>query len=204
MSDTADLSERRAVVDRCRDHARRLREEALDAYATDAPVLDTAVVDPPEFFDDEFPSSVAEQCERWGGIGGALVVDDSGDEPRALCVRQGYRDRWVGPGGDHDEDDDSLAETARREVREETNVEIRLTGIFYAGDVAIDYGPPAPVPIPMVIFTAERVGGRLAVPAHRVPSGEPEIEDVRWFGADELPPDLVDRERIREHLERVG
>lgn len=119
-------------------------------------------------------------------------------------MRQGYRDRWVGPGGDHDEADDSLADTARREVREETNVEIRLTGVFYAPDVAIDYGPPAPVPIPMVIFTADSVAGRLAIPAHEVSSGEPEIVDVRWFAADELPEDLVDRERIREHLDRVA
>lgn len=203
-SQTAKMADadRRAVVERSRERSERLLSAALDPF-DDPPVLDPLVVEPPRYFDDSFPASLDAQRDRWAGIGGANVFDSRDGDPQVLCVKPGYKDRWEGPGGDQ-EPGESLPETARREVREETNYEVELTGVFYARHVDIDYGPPAPVRIPMAIYTAEPVAGRLAVPAHRVPSGEPEIEDARWFRADELPADLLDRERIREHLASLG
>lgn len=62
-------------------------------------------------------------------------------------------------------------ETARREVREETNYEVDSRGVLHVRELYIDYGPPAPVWVPMVksivVYTARPVSGRLAVPAHR-------------------------------------
>ena len=194
-------TDREAVVDRCRDRTARLLDEALAPYESPA-VLDPLVIDPPRYFDDAFPESVDEQFDRWAGIGGANVFDVREGEPKMLAVKAGYKDRWTGPGGDL-ERGESLAETARREVREETNYEIELTDVFYAREVHIDYGPPAPVQIPMVVYTATPVSGRLAVPSHKVPSGEPEIEDARWFSKGELPEELVDRERVRAYLEAM-
>lgn len=194
--------DRQADVDRCRQHTERHLAEALDPFPG-ATTLDPLVVDPPRYFDDSFPATADEQFDRWAGIGGANVFDVREGEPKMLAVKPGYKDRWEGPGGDL-EVGETLAETARREVREETNYEVELTGVFYAREVHIDYGPPAPVPIPMVVYTARPVGGRLAVPWNEVPSGEPEIEDARWFGAEALPDDLVDRERIRAHLATMG
>jgi ADP-ribose pyrophosphatase YjhB (NUDIX family) len=194
--------DRQAVVDRCREHTVRHLEEALAPF-DDPTVLDPLVVDPPRYFDDAFPESVDEQFDRWAGIGGADVFDVREGEPKVLCVKPGYKDHWEGPGGDL-EVGESLAETARREVREETNYEVELTGVFYAREVHVDYGPPAPVQIPMVVYTARPVGGRLAVPSHRVASGEPEIEDARWFTKEGLPENLVDRARIRAYLEGMG
>lgn len=190
------------VVERSRERTERLLDEALDPYP-DATVLDPLVIDPPRYFDDAFPESLDEQCDRWAGIGGANVFAERGGEPKMLAVKAGYKERWTGPGGDL-EVGESLPETARREVREETNYEIELTGVFYAREVHVDYGPPAPVQIPMVVYTARPVDGRLAVPVHKVPSGEPEIEDARWFGAEELPENLQDRERIRAQLESMA
>lgn len=211
--------DRQTVVDRCREHTERHLEEALEPFS-DPTVLDPLVVDPPRYFDDSFPDSAEQQFDRWAGIGGANVFDVRDGEPKMLAVKPGYKDRWEGPGGDLErvarpageprdgraatggsrETWESLAVTARREVYEETNYEVELTGVFYAREVHIDYGPPAPVRIPMVVYTARPVGGRLAVPAHKVPTGEPEIEDARWFSKEELPEDLLDRERIREYL----
>lgn len=201
---TCEMSEvnRRTVVERSLERTERLLSAALDPF-DDPRILDPLVIEPPPYFDDSFPPSLDAQLDRWAGIGGANVFDVRDGEPRVLCVRPGYKDRWEGPGGDQ-ETGEPLAETARREVREETNYEVDLTGVFYAREVAIDYGPPDPVRIPMVVYTAEPVAGRLAVPAHRVPSGEPEIADARWFGADDLPESLLDREPIREHLSTMG
>lgn len=215
--------DRQAVVDRCREHTERHLDAALAPFP-EPTTLDPLVVDPPRYFDDSFPGTAAEQFDRWAGIGGANPFDVRDGEPKMLAVKAGYKERWTGPGGDLErverpegeprdgraatgesrETFESLVETAKREVREETNYEVDLTGVFYAREVHIDYGPPAPVRIPMVVYVARPVDGRLAVPTHRVPSGEPEIEDARWFGRDELPENLVDRDRIREHLETMA
>ncbi|WP_255151803.1 NUDIX domain-containing protein [Halorarius halobius] len=217
----AEATDPETVVERSRDHTERLLDEALDPFPH-ATTLDPLVIDPPRYFDDSFPDSADEQFDRWAGIGGANVFDVRDGEPKMLAVKPGYKQRWTGPGGDLERADrpegaprsdrattggsrewESLAETARREVREETNYEVELTGVFYAREVHIDYGPPAPVRIPMVVYTARPVEGRLAVPWNRVPSGEPEIEDARWFAADDLPENLQDRERIRACLEEM-
>lgn len=185
------------VVERLRERARRLREEAVAEHADgDAPMLDPQPVDPPPHAtDDPFPSSVDEQLDRLPGVGGLVVVDDG----RVLGVKQGYRDGWTNPGGAQDPGE-SLAETAVRETREETNIEAEVTGVLYARDFAVDYGGPERVNVPLVVFTGRRVGGRRAAPLVRVSSGEPEIEDVRWFAAERLPEDFRDRERILKLL----
>lgn len=188
-----------ALLDRFRERCDRLVDAALAAHDPDALVRDPLVVDPPEYFPTAFPDSVGEQCEhRWGGVATALVVDRRADRPCALAVERGFAPGWELPGGDH-EPGETLAATALRETREETNVEAELTGVLYARELHLDYDP-ARVPLPVVVFTAERVGGRRAVPTHRVPSGEPEIVDARWFGPEELPESLRDRDLVREYL----
>lgn len=187
------------VAARLRERARRLREQAVAEHADgdgDALMLDPQPIDPPPHAtEDAFPSSVEEQLDRLPGVGGLVVVD----EGRVLGVEQGYRDGWTNPGGAQDPGE-SLAETAVRETREETNIDAEVTGVLYARNFAIDYGGPERVHVPLVVFTGRRVGGSRAAPLVRVSSGEPEIEDVRWFDAETLPEDFRDRERILELL----
>lgn len=185
------------VAARLRERARRLREQAVAEHADGDPLmLDPQPIDPPPHAtDDPFPSSVEAQLDRLPGVGGLVVVD----EGRVLGVEQGYRDGWTNPGGAQDPGE-SLAETAVRETREETNIEAEVTGVLYARDFAIDYGGPERVHVPLVVFTGRRVGGSRAAPLVRVSSGEPEIEDVRWFDAESLPADFRDRELILELL----
>lgn len=147
---------------------------------------------------DAFPATVAEQVERIGGIAGALVTDDAG---RVLCVDVGFNDLdWQTPGGAV-EPGDSLAETARRETREETGVEAALTGLLYTRLVEYDYGEPEPATLPMAVFTGRQVGGSLRVPDRTIPDGRDEIADVRWFGVDDLPETTLDYEWVLAHCE---
>ncbi|MFB6269839.1 MAG: NUDIX domain-containing protein [Halobacterium sp.] len=189
------------VAERLRERARRLREQAVAEYASgddDDRLLDPLRVDPPAHAaEDDFPASVDEQLDRLAGVGGLVVLD--GD--RVLGVKQGYGegDAWMNPGGAQ-EPGEPLVETAVREAHEETNIDAEVTDVLYARDFAIDYGGPERVHVPVVVFVGERVGGRRAAPLVRVSTGEPEIEDVRWFDADSLPADFRDRERILDLL----
>jgi 8-oxo-dGTP pyrophosphatase MutT (NUDIX family) len=93
-----------------------------------------------------------------------------------LLVRLSYRQRWGAPGGLLKRGEDSAA-AARREVREEVGLEVELLGepavvvdaaahrvdLIYRGRPAADQDPDAARP------------------------GSPEIVDVRWFPAGELP-----------------
>ena len=105
---------------------------------------------------------------------GAVVVH----EGRLLLVRRGQGARvgeWAVPGGRqiHGE---TLAETAVREVREETGLDIEVGGIAWVGD-AIDDADPPQWHFTLIDFYATLRGGELAAgddaaDARFVPLGE--------------------------------
>jgi len=107
---------------------------------------------------------------------GAICVVDRPDG-RVLLVRQSYRgDGWGFPGGllrRHEEP----AAAARRELQEELNIEVELTG----------------QPVVVVDPTMRRVdvifNARLAPASPEPEDGphSPEITDARWFAPDDLP-----------------
>lgn len=188
-------ADQRAVADALRERAERMLADATDRYG-DAPRRDPLAYsrhhDP-----DVFPRSVDEQVDRIGGIGGAVVRDDD----RVLCVDVAYNERdWQTPGGAV-EPGDSLAETARKEVREETGVDVELTGVLYTRLVHYDYDDPEPATLPMAVFTGRKAGGRARVPDRTIPDGREEIADVRWFQPDDLPASTLDYEWIRAHCD---
>lgn len=182
-----DPGRRVAVADALRERA----EHALaDVEATYGPAPRREPLTYARDHDpDAFPRSVAEQVERLAGIAGALVTDDAG---RAVCVDVNYTDaEWQTPSGAVDPGD-SLAETAYKEVREETGPAVELTGLLYTRQVAYDYGTPEPATLPMVVFTARRVGGETRVPERTISDGRQEIADVRWFSPENLPETTLD------------
>lgn len=122
-----------------------------------------------------------------GGRGGAgaRVTDDEG---RVLLIRH-PRDpeQWVLPGGGH-EPGETFAETAVREVWEETGVECEVTGVWQASRRRFvrEDDPERRGYLLSVFFTAEYVGGT----ADRYPERwddeeDEEILEVAWF--DEPP-----------------
>ena len=105
----------------------------------------------------------------------AIVVDDRG---RVLLARRGiepFRGMWDAPGG-FIRPGESGEEAARRELREETGLEIEVGEVVailsdtYAGDDQTTLN----------IFYAARVAGGEPAPAS-------DVSELAWFAPDELP-----------------
>lgn len=117
-------------------------------------------------------------------MGGACAIFDT--DGRVLLVRHTYgRLNWELPGGAA-EPGESPDETAIREVREETGLDValeRLTGAYYeAGPSAgHDHGP-----ILHFVFLGRERDGR--APAAR----PPEIGAIGWWPLDALPTPISD------------
>jgi 8-oxo-dGTP diphosphatase len=107
-----------------------------------------------------------------------MIEDDAG---RVLLVQRGndpYRGWWTLPTGFVEYGEDA-AETAAREVLEETGLLVHVTGCrgiyFGAGD------PRGASHV--AVFTAERVSGTLT-------AGD-DAADAQWFGADDVPLEIA-------------
>lgn len=106
-------------------------------------------------------------------VGAICLIERS--DGALLLVRQSYRQRWGVPGGLLKRGE-TPEDAARREVREEVGLDVELIG------------EPAVVvePVPRridIVFRARPVGADQPAPA---PSS-PEITEVRWFSAQDLP-----------------
>jgi ADP-ribose pyrophosphatase YjhB (NUDIX family) len=108
----------------------------------------------------------------------ALLVDERGRLLLGRRANEPYQGRWDIPGGFLEEDEHPL-DCLRRELREETGLDVE-SGDFFG--VWMDrYGPGEDEPVTLNLYwTARVVGG-----------GEPEaaddVSELRWFEPDELP-----------------
>ncbi|PSQ18535.1 hypothetical protein BRD00_04380 [Halobacteriales archaeon QS_8_69_26] len=135
----------------------------------------------PETPDDLFP---------WAAV--ALATDS--DRERVLLVRHESHDYgWEPPGG-KGEPDESVSETARREVREETGLMARIEELVLVERLQFDYGLPVNAPVVQAVFSARADGEPHA------PPGEDAIPEVRWFHREDVPEDAQFRELILEEL----
>lgn len=128
--------------------------------------------------------------------GSALVTDDAG---RILLQRRADSGNWALPGGTMDIGE-TLGGAVVRETREETGLDVELTGIlgiytdpghviaYQDGEVRQEF---------VVAFTARVLGGELAVSDEST-----EVRFVDPAELDVLPVHESVRLRIRHHLER--
>lgn len=109
----------------------------------------------------------------------ALVVDDEG---RILLTRRAiepFRGDWDIPGGFVEEDEHPL-ETVRRELREETGLEVEPLEFF--GVFMDRYGGESTAQSTLnLLWTARVLGGD--------PAPADDVDELGWFGRDELPPE---------------
>jgi len=122
-----------------------------------------------------------------------LVLDERG---RVLLVRRAiepFRGQWALPAG-YQEVDEPPAQTAVREVLEETGIQVEVLSLFDLIFVPEDLRRPANV----AIYRCRPLGGELH-------AGEDALE-AAWFALDNLPRDLGfdNGPRILERLRRPG
>lgn len=125
-----------------------------------------------------------------------MVTDDEG---RILLQRRRDNDLWALPGGGM-EMTDSLPNTAVREVKEETGLDVEITGLvgtytdprhviaYTDGEVRRQFN---------VCFTARIVGGRLAISEEST-----ELRFVHPGEMDDLPMHHTQQLRIQHFLQR--
>jgi 8-oxo-dGTP pyrophosphatase MutT (NUDIX family) len=145
--------------------------------------------------------------EREFSAGGVLVRTIRG-RPMLAAIRPGGRERiWALPKG-HIDDGESAAETAMREVREETGVEGRL--VEKLGDIRYVYtasweGASGARIFKVVSFFLLRAGrGRIGEIEETM---RIEVAEARWLPLDEAPRLLSydgERKMAAKALERVG
>ena len=123
---------------------------------------------------------------------GAIIVEDV----KILLVKLAHHPKvgwWCLPAG-YMEWEEHPGETAIREIREETGLEIELRSLFevYSGD-----DDPRTNAV-LVLYLADRVGGELI-------AGD-DADEARFFGFDELPDSLAfdaHNEAIADYRARI-
>ncbi|MBO9542017.1 NUDIX hydrolase [bacterium] len=127
---------------------------------------------------------------------GALVSDAEGRLLLARRAIQPFFGLWDIPGG-YLEDGEHPAEGAVREIREETGLEVRLTGF---GGIYMDTYGESGVSTLNVFYEAEVVGGAL--------SALDDVSELAWFAPTELPLDAFSfengKQAIKDWLARRG
>jgi 8-oxo-dGTP diphosphatase len=126
-------------------------------------------------------------CDRCGFVAyrnpapaAGVVVVESGE---VLLVQRKFEPRagmWTLPAG-FVEYDEHVEQCAVRETREETGLEVELTGLFGAY-MAMD---DPRVRVVLLLYTARRIGGELR-------AGD-DASDARFFPVDATPADIAFR-----------
>lgn len=145
---------------------------------------------------DEPPETVAEQLDLIAGIASVVSFYTPAHEETVLVYNPS--EFWEPPGGVV-ERDQTPAEAARTEVREETGLEVELTDLLYAGRFDYQYASGESVPLPVAQFVGHRVGGSLRV--EREGTDHPGVTRATGlFDADVFPEPCRDAEEIRRLL----
>jgi ADP-ribose pyrophosphatase YjhB (NUDIX family) len=123
--------------------------------------------------------------ERIGRLGATLVGGSCGvlnaDRTEILLTRRSDNGRWCLPGG-HFEPGEAISETAVRETKEETGLDVeivRLVGVYSDPNRLLEYADGNQFQIVAVHFEGRVVGGELTL--------SDELAEARWFTLDRLP-----------------
>ncbi len=123
-------------------------------------------------------------------IGCSAVIFD--DQRRVLLTRRADNGQWCLPGGAM-EAGESAAETCRREVLEETGLQIRirrLIGVYSNRDALIEYPDGNKAQIVVLNFEAEVTGGK--------PGLSEETTEIGYFTPEEIEGmDLLGHHKMR-------
>jgi len=147
---------------------------------------------------DDAAAEIAERMARETGhatpkLGVRAAVFDA--QGRILMVRETEDDhRWSLPGGWADVGQ-TAAESAEREVREETGYIVRARKLAALWDRRRQGGPPALHDVTRCFFICSLEGGAPAVSS--------ETSEIAWFAEHDVPRDLSTRRVLPRHIARM-
>ena len=113
---------------------------------------------------------------------GAIIIQ----EDKILLVRYNDGDKkgfLVGPGGAVHSDEESIIQALKREVKEETGLEVNPFKLLFVEDLLSGRNRHA-----KIWFLCNIVGGHVENTQGAVDEG---IVEVRWYGRDELTNEVV-------------
>jgi len=120
-----------------------------------------------------------------------IVLLDRGRR-EVLMIKRGhepFKDCWAFPGGFFDEEDESIEATARRELKEETDVEeVMLEELCVASKKGRDPRGRTVTVVFAALVDKEAIN----------PRGGDDAKEARWFPLDELPPLAFDHAEIMQ------
>ncbi|WP_247731469.1 NUDIX hydrolase [Halovivax limisalsi] len=151
---------------------------------------------PRPFDPDEPPETAGAQLDRIAGVASVVVYYTEAREETVLVFNPGGY--WEPPGGVV-ERDQTPAEAARTEAREEIGVDVALTDVHYTTRCQFQYAAGHSVPLPVVQFVGHRTGGSLHVERERL--DHPGVTRATGvFDADVFPEPCRDGDEIRALL----
>ncbi|MBI5825241.1 MAG: NUDIX domain-containing protein [Chloroflexi bacterium] len=114
-------------------------------------------------------------------------------EGKILLTKREDFETWILPGGGV-EDGESIAQAAIRETKEETGLDVELTGLVGVYSRLSNMSP-----VHAILFTARPIGGEIKCQ-------EGETIAVEWFAFDELPSPLSagHKRRIEDAISGVS
>jgi 8-oxo-dGTP diphosphatase len=123
-------------------------------------------------------------------LGSAVVVVRDGEVLLGRRAKDPNRGKWVVPGGGV-RPFESVAEAGRRELREETGLDVEIDGVVAVREIINE-----PDEHRLIVFSAGRpVGGGIRA--------DSDLEDVRFFSQEELR-ELELSEVVRSVLDEQG
>ena len=96
---------------------------------------------------------------------GAVIIEDE-----KILVLQQVAGHWGFPKG-HVEEGETEVETAKREIKEETNLDVEINENYRYTE---KYSPAEGVEKEVVYFIAKKIGGEIKVQVE-------EVKDIGWF-----------------------
>lgn len=118
-----------------------------------------------------------------------IIINDQGE---VLLQRRSDNGEWGLPGGAIDPGEEP-ADAVVREVWEETGLHVvpeRVIGVFGGPELQFTYPNGDQVVVISIAFACRVVGGELSI-------NDDESLELAYFAADQLPPALMNRHRVR-------
>lgn len=126
-------------------------------------------------------------------VGAGVVIEDG--KGKILLQKRGDNGQWGCPGG-LIELGESAEKTAKREVREETGLSVKLTDVLgtYTSRNFITYPNGDKTYVVSVMFVGKQSGGKLKIDNR-------ETVEIKWFSKKKLPKNIfsLHRDPLRDY-----